>query len=287
MELKSNERAVSAQGIQQEQKQNTNQLMEEVVSYPNMMKAYGHVKSNNGSHGVDGMKVSEFSEWYLRYLENLTQELLEVTYKPSPVRRVEIPKDNGKTRKLGIPTVIDRVIQQAINQVLSPIFEEKFSEYSYGFRPERSAHDALQQCKRYIEAGYTWIVDIDLASYFDTVNHNKLMHQMYLEIEDSRVLRLIRKYLLSGVVIDGKYEKTRQGVPQGGPLSPLLSNIMLDKLDKELERRGHKFVRYADDCSIYVKSRKAAERTLTNVTKFLEKELKLVVNRDKSKISRP
>lgn len=286
MELKSNERAVSAQRIQ-EGKQNTNQLMEEIVTYPNMMEAYGHVRANKGTHGVDGMKVTEFSEWYLRNLENLTQELLEVTYKPSPVRRVEIPKDNGKTRKLGIPTVIDRVIQQAINQVLSPIFEKKFSEYSYGFRPGRSTHDALKQCKQYIDAGNTWIVDIDLASYFDTVNHNKLMHEMYLEIEDSRVLRLIRKYLLSGVVIEGKCEKTRQGVPQGGPLSPLLSNIMLDKLDKTLEKRGHKFVRYADDCAIYVKSRKAAERILINTSKYLEKELKLVVNRDKSKVSRP
>lgn len=262
-------------------------LLERILDSDNMNRAYKRVKSNKGSHGVDGMTVDELLQYLKQNGDPIKQSILEGTYSPAPVRRVEIPKPDGGKRMLGIPTVLDRVIQQAIAQVLSPIFEPKFSQYSYGFRPGRSAKQAIEKCKEYIEAGYKWTVDVDLARYFDTVNHDKLMGLLAKEIEDKRVLTLIRKYLQSGVMINGVVIDTEEGCPQGGPLSPLLSNIMLNELDKELERRGLKFCRYADDGNIYVKSRKAAERVMKSITRFLEESLKLKVNKEKSTVGRP
>ena len=218
---------------------------------------------------------------------SLRQSLLEGSYKPNPVRRVEIPKPDGKKRPLGIPTAVDRVIQQAIAQVLNPIFEKKFSDNSYGFRPNRSAHQAILKCKEYMDKGYKWAVDIDLEKYFDTVNHDKLIGLVYKEVKDVRVISLIRKYLQAGVMENGVFNNSQKGVPQGGNLSPLLSNIMLNELDKELEKRGLHFCRYADDCNIYVKTRKAACRVMTSITRFIEEDLKLKVNKDKSKVDRP
>lgn len=262
-------------------------LLERILDRDNLNRAYKKVKANKGSHGVDGMTVDELLQYLKQNGDQLRQAILEGTYNPDPVRRVEIPKPDGGKRMLGIPTVVDRVIQQAIAQILSPIFEPKFSENSYGFRPGRSAKQAIEKCKEYIEAGYTWVVDIDLARYFDTVNHDKLMALLAKEITDKRVLALIRKYLQSGVMINGVVIDTEEGCPQGGPLSPLLSNIMLNELDKELEKRGLRFCRYADDGNIYVKSRKAAERVMESVTRFLEGKLKLRVNREKSTVGRP
>lgn len=262
-------------------------LLERILDEDNMNRAYKRVKKNKGSHGVDGMTVDELLQYLRQNGDQIKQSILEGTYCPAPVRRVEIPKPDGGKRMLGIPTVLDRVIQQAIAQVLMPILEPKFSDYSYGFRPGRSAKQAIEKCKEYIEAGYRWTVDIDLARYFDTVNHDKLMALLAKEIEDKRVLALIRKYLQSGVMINGVVIDTEEGCPQGGPLSPLLSNIMLNELDKELERRGLKFCRYADDGNIYVRSKKAAERVMKNITRFLEENLKLKVNREKSTVGRP
>lgn len=262
-------------------------LLEEILDRDNMNLAYKRVKANKGSHGVDGMKVDELLQFLKQNGNQIKQSILEGTYRPSPVRRVEIPKPDGGKRLLGIPTVLDRVIQQAIAQVLSPIYEEKFSDNSYGFRPDRNAKQAVMKCKGYIEAGYKWAVDIDLAKFFDTVNHNKLMRLLSETITDGRVLALIRKYLQSGVMINGVIMESEEGTPQGGNLSPLLSNIMLNELDKELTRRGLKFCRYADDCNIYVKSRKAANRVMISITKFIEEELKLKVNKEKSAVDRP
>lgn len=262
-------------------------LLEKILDRDNMNLAYKKVKANKGSHGVDGMTVEELLPYLKQNGSELRQAILEGKYNPQPVRRVEIPKPDGGVRLLGIPTVVDRVIQQAIAQILSPIYEKQFSEYSYGFRPGRSTKDAVQKCNEYIEAGYTWTVDIDLAKYFDTVNHDKLMRLLSQDVQDGRVLSLIRKYLQSGVMLNGVVEETEEGCPQGGNLSPLLSNIMLNELDKELTRRGLRFCRYADDANIYVRSRKAAERVMKSITRFLEEELKLKVNQEKSAVDRP
>lgn len=262
-------------------------LLEKILSSDNMNAAYKQVVRNKGSHGIDGMKVDELLPYLKENGNNLIEELKAGTYRPKPVRRVEIPKPDGGVRLLGIPTVVDRMIQQAIAQVLTPIFDPGFSENSFGFRPRRSAHQAIKRAQGYINEGYSWVVDIDLAKYFDTVNHDKLMALVARKVKDKRVLKLIREYLKAGVMINGVVIETEEGCPQGGPLSPLLSNIMLNELDKELEERGHKFCRYADDCNIYVRSRKAAERTMQSVTKFLEGKLKLRVNREKSAVDRP
>lgn len=225
-------------------------LLEKIISKENLNEAFIRVKKNKGSHGIDKMGVDELLPYLKRHGEELKQSIANGSYKPNPVRRVEIPKDNGKTRPLGIPTVVDRMIQQAISQVLTPIFEKKFSENSYGFRPNRSAHQAILKCKEYMDEGYQWAVDIDLEKYFDTVNHDKLIGLIYKEVKDIRVIGLIRRYLNSGVMEKGLTTVTTEGVPQGGNLSPLLSNIMLHELDTELERRGLKFCRYADDCNV-------------------------------------
>ena len=262
-------------------------LLEKILDRGNMNKAYKKVKANKGKPGMDGMTVDELLPYLKENGDRIRQAIMEGTYSPKPVRSVEIPKPDGGVRLLGIPTVLDRVIQQAIAQVLTPIYEKEFSDNSYGFRPRRDAHQAVRKCKEYIDAGYNWTVDIDLAKYFDTVNHDKLMRLLSEKIKDGRVLSLIRKYLKSGVMINGVVIDTEEGTPQGGNLSPLLSNIMLNELDKELTKRGLKFCRYADDCNIYVKSRKAAERVMASITRFLEKELKLKVNKEKSAVDRP
>lgn len=262
-------------------------LLEQILSRDNMNNAYKRVKANKGSHGIDGMSVDELLQHLKEYGQELRQSLLEGKYRPQPVRRIEIPKPDGGKRLLGIPTVVDRVIQQSIAQVLIPIYEKKFSDNSYGFRPMRSAKQAVMKCKDYINAGHTWTVDIDLAKYFDTINHDKLIRILSNDIKDGRVISLIRKYLKSGVMINGVVMDTEAGAPQGGPLSPLLSNVMLNELDMELTKRGLCFCRYADDCNIYVKSRKAANRVMESITRFIEENLKLKVNRDKSTVDRP
>ncbi|SDY71427.1 Group II intron, maturase-specific domain [Proteiniborus ethanoligenes] len=266
---------------------NTEHLLERIVDKRNIFEAYKKVVSNKGSHGIDGMKVDELLPFLQEHYETLKTSLLSGKYKPQPVRRKEIPKPNGGVRLLGIPTVIDRLIQQAINQVINPIFDKEFSDSSYGFRPKRSTHMALKQAQKYIDEGYRYVIDMDLEKFFDNINHDLLMHLVSRKIEDKRVLKLIRKYLKSGIMLKGMQVKSEEGAPQGGPLSPLLSNILLDELDKELERRGHRFCRYADDCNVYVKSKRAGERALENITKFLEKELKLKVNTEKSAVSSP
>jgi RNA-directed DNA polymerase len=262
-------------------------LLEQILSRDNMNNAYKRVRANKGSHGIDGMTVDELLQYLKEHGQELRQLLLEGRYRPKPVRRVKIPKSDGGKRLLGIPTVIDRVIQQAIAQVLTPIYENKFSDNSYGFRPLRSAKQAVEKCKAYINAGYTWAVDIDLAKYFDTINHDKLIRILSNDIKDSRVISLIRKYLQSGVMINGVVMDTEEGAPQGGPLSPLLSNVMLHELDMELIKRELFFCRYADDCNIYVKSKKAAKRVMESITRFIEEKLKLKVNKDKSTVDRP
>lgn len=268
-------------------KEGTGKLLERILHKKNLHEAYKRVKKNKGSHGVDGMEVEELLPYLKENVDSLTQEILEGKYKPKPVRRVEIPKDNGKKRLLGIPTVIDRLIQQAIAQELNKIVDGDFSENSYGFRPGRSAHMALEQSKRFINGGKKYVVDMDLERFFDTVHHDKLMGLLAKKINDKRVLKLIRSYLNSGIMINGVKVKSEEGAPQGGPLSPLLSNILLDELDKELEKRGHQFCRYADDCNIYVKSKRAGRRVLESITKFLEKTLKLTVNQEKSAVASP
>jgi len=257
-------------------------LLEQMTSRNNLNEAFKRVKANRGSHGIDGMGVDELLQYLKENGEALRQSILDGKYRPNPVRRVEIPKENGKKRNLGIPTVVDRVIQQAISQVLTPIYEKQFSENSFGFRPKRSAHDAIRRSQRNIQEGYKYVVDMDLEKYFDTVNQSKLVEVLSRTIKDGRVISLIHKYLKAGVVVRHKFEETEVGVPQGGNLSPILSNIMLNELDKELESRGHRFVRYADDLLIFCKSRKSAERTLTNILPFIEKKLFLKVNREKT-----
>ena len=260
-------------------------MLEEIVSADNLKRAYKRVKKNKGAGGVDGMKVDELLQYLRDNGEEIRQTILAGKYQPKPVRRVEIPKDNGKTRKLGIPTAVDRVIQQAIAQVLTPIYEPKFAETSYGFRPKRSAHDALRKCRDYLEAGKVWMVDMDLERFFDTVNQPKMMEILARDIKDGRVLSLIHKYLRAGAVEWGRFEDTEIGVPQGGPLSPLLGNIMLNELDHELERRGHKFVRYADDMVIFCGSKASAEQTLEHIIPYIEGKLFLKVNREKTVVA--
>jgi len=269
---------------------NTNEqtegLLEQILTRDNLNLAYKRVMKNKGAGGIDGMQVDEL----LPYLRENRNELITAIrggkYHPKPVRRVEIPKDNGKTRKLGIPTVVDRLIQQAINQVLTPIFEKQFSENSFGFRPKRSAQDALKRCQTNMTEGYNYVVDMDLEKYFDTVNQSKLIQILSETIKDGRVISLIHQFLNAGVMVGGMFEESREGVPQGGPISPLLGNIMLNECDKELERRGHRFVRYADDLMIFCKSRKAAERTLKNIAPFIEGKLFLKINREKTKVAK-
>jgi len=268
-------------------KVNTGRLLEKVLDRENLNLAYKRVKKNGGSHGVDGMKVEELLLYLKQHGDDLRQTLLEGKYRPQPVRRVEIPKPEGGVRLLGIPTAVDRMIQQALAQVLSPIFETEFSNYSYGFRPGRNAHQAIEQAQHYINEGYNVVVDLDLEKFFDRVNHDKLMYLLAKRISDKRILKLIRAYLESGVMLGGLSSPTREGTPQGGPLSPLLSNVMLHELDKELERRGHRFCRYADDCNIYVKSKKSGKRVMDSISQFIEKRLKLKVNREKSAVDYP
>ena len=264
----------------------TDKLMEKILSNDNLNKAFKKVKSNRGAGGVDGMNVDELLSFLRDNGTQLKQQLMDGKYKPNPVRRVEIPKETkGEFRKLGVPTVADRVFQQAITQVLTPIYEEQFSENSYGFRPCRGAHDALKQCQTNVNDGYVYVVDMDLEKFFDTVCQSKLIEVLSQTIKDGRVIALIHKYLNAGVISRGIFERTEVGMPQGGPLSPLLSNIMLNELDKELTRRGHRYVRYADDCMIFCKSRKSAERTLKNITPFIERKLFLKVNREKTCVS--
>ena len=262
-------------------------LLERICARDNMRKAYKRVVSNKGAGGVDGMEVTELDEWLTANYDALIGRLLAGRYKPMPVRRVEIPKEEkGKTRQLGIPTVVDRMVQQAVVQVLTPIYEPMFSERSFGFRPNRSAHDALRAARAEADAGNVWVASIDLERFFDTVNQSKLVQLLSDAISDGRVVSLIHRFLQAGVMVDGVVVPTEEGTPQGGPLSPLLANIMLNELDRELERRGHAFVRYADDCMALKGSRKAAERVMETMTGFIEKRLFLKVNRDKSFVAR-
>ena len=260
-------------------------LLEMILSPTNLNKAYKQVKSNKGSGGVDGLGVEKLLPYLLQHKDELVTAIVKGSYQPNPVRRVEIPKEGGKKRQLGIPTVVDRVIQQAIAQILSPIYEPLFSDYSYGFRPRRSAHHALKQCQEYISNGFKYTVDMDLEKYFDTVSHGKLIEVLSNTIKDGRVISLIHKYMNAGVIEKGKFVETRIGVPQGGPLSPLLSNIMLNELDKELDSRGHNYVRYADDCMILCKSKRAAQRTLAHIIPFIEGKLYLKVNKEKTVVA--
>ena len=257
-------------------------LLERVLEPRNMNKAYKAVKSNGGKSGVDEMEVEELGRWLQDNLEDLRVQILSESYEPSSVLGIEIPKSSGGTRLLGIPTVLDRFIQQCIHQELTLLYEPLFSEHSYGFRPNRSALQAVSQASGYVSEGYEWVVDIDLKSFFDHIQHDRLMQRLHKGVGDKRLLRLIRKYLRAGMLKGGLVQQRTSGTPQGGPLSPLLSNIVLDELDKELESRGHKFVRYADDCNIYVKSEAAGKRVLESITRFIEGKLKLLVNAQKS-----
>lgn len=252
-----------------------------------MNEAYLRVYKNKGASGIDGVTVDELKQYLKENKDELRQRIRTRKYQPQAALRVEIPKDNGKMRKLGIPTVVDRVVQQAIHQILSPIFEKQFSEFSYGFRPKRSCEMAIIKSLEFLNDGHDWVVDIDLERFFDTVHHDKLMRIISNTIDDGDVISLIRKYLVSGVMVKGRYEETTVGTPQGGNLSPLLSNIMLNELDKELENRGLRFVRYADDALIFVKSEKAANRVMKSIVRFIEEKLGLIVNAEKSKVSRP
>jgi group II intron reverse transcriptase/maturase len=261
-------------------------LWEQVLERENLNTALKQVERNKGAPGIDGMSTEELRPYLKEYWREIRETLDQQTYRPSPVRRVEIPKPDGGVRLLGIPTVLDRFLQQAIAQRLTPLFEPLFSTHSYGFRPGRSAHDAVKQAQKYVQEGYEWVVDVDLEKFFDRVNHDMLMARVARVVKDKRVLKLIRAYLESGVLVNGVVMETEEGTPQGGPLSPLLSNILLDDLDKQLEQRGHRFVRYADDCNIYVKTQRAGERVMESVKTFLEKKLKLKVNPKKSKVDR-
>lgn len=262
-------------------------LMEAICAPDNIEVAVRAVRRNKGAPGIDGITVKQLPKVLAQHWPEIERQLLEGRYRPQPVRRVQIPKPDGGTRNLGIPTVTDRVIQQAILQRLQPMWDPTFSEHAYGFRPGRSAHQAVERAQAHIIAGYRWVVDIDLAKFFDRVNHDRLMAAAAARVADKRVLRLIRGYLSAGVLDAGVFEDSREGTPQGGPLSPLLSNLVLDELDRELERRGHRFVRYADDCNVYVRSEKAGQRVMTSLTRFIERRLKLQINTHKSALARP
>ena len=270
-----------------ERQEREERWLEEILHPENLNLACKRVRTNGGSHGVDGMKAEELLPYLKLHGEAIRQSIFKGNYTPQPVRRVDIPKPDGGVRQLGIPTVLDRFIQQAIAQVLNTIFDEGFSTNSYGFRPKRNAHQAIKAARIHIEQGCCWTVDLDLEKFFDRVNHDKLMSLLARKVKDKRVLKLIRKYLESGIMTNGVKVENEEGAPQGGPLSPLLANIMLDELDRELEKRGHRFCRYADDCNIYVKSRKAGERVMVSITRYIEEKLKLKVNRNKSAVDRP
>ena len=263
------------------------QLMEEVCERRNCWQAYKRVKGNKGSPGIDGMTIADLSGYLKQHWPRIREQLLRGAYQPQPVRRVEIPKPDGGVRKLGIPTVLDRLVQQAVMQVLQRRWDPTFSGHSYGFRPQRSAHQAVAKAQEYITSGHRWVVDLDLEKFFDQVNHDRLMAAIARRVTDKRVLRLIGAFLKVGVLENGLVSPAEKGTPQGGPLSPLLSNIVLDELDRELERRGHRFVRYADDCNIYVRSRRAGQRVMASITGFITRRLKLKVNQSKSAVARP
>ena len=262
-------------------------LLEGMLERGNMLRALQRVESNRGAAGVDRMEVGELRDHLRAHWVEIRELLREGSYRPQPVRRVEIPKPDGGVRELGIPTVLDRVIQQALLQVLTPIFEPEFSEASFGFRPGRSAHQAVKRAEAFVAEGYEWVVDLDIEKFFDRVNHDMLMARVARKVVDKRVLKLIRAYLNAGVLLNGVVVASEEGTPQGGPLSPLLANVLLDELDKEMEKRGHRFVRYADDCNVYVRSERAGQRVMESVVEFLEKKLKLKVNRAKSWVARP
>ena len=277
----------SAAAPELESPASTEHLMEEVCKRENLQRAWQRVRRNKGGPGVDGLTIDDARDHLREHWPDIRSRLLEGTYQPQPVKRVEIPKPDGGTRKLGVPCVVDRLIQQALLQVLQVRWDGTFSEHSYGFRPERSAHQAVAQAQAYVAEGYNVVVDLDLEKFFDRVNHDRLMARIATRIADKRVLKLIRAFLKAGVMEDGLVKPVDEGTPQGGPLSPLLSNIVLDDLDKELERRGHRFCRYADDCNIYVRSQRAGERVMASVTRFLTDKLRLKVNGSKSAVARP
>ena len=262
-------------------------MLEEILNVQNIYKSLARVTSNKGAAGIDNMQTDELRQYVSTHWQELKASITTGSYSPSPVKKVEIPKAGGGKRMLGIPTVTDRLIQQAISQWLSPKYEGEFSDYSYGFRPNRNAHQAVRQAQKFLNEGKAWVVEIDLEKFFDKVNHDKLMSLLERKIDDKRTLRLLRQYLKSGIMEGGTVSPRVEGTPQGSPLSPLLSNIILNELDKELQQRGHSFVRYADDCSIYVKSEKAAKRTEASITQYIEQKLKLKVNKEKTKVSRP
>lgn len=261
-------------------------LMEKVCQRENLLKALQRIRRNRGNPGIDGMTVDDLSDYLRAHWPNIREQLFQGSYQPQPVKRVEIPKQGGGARKLGIPTVLDRFIQQSVLQVLQRYWDRTFSEHSYGFRPGRSAHHAIARSQRYVDEGYRWVVDIDLERFFDRVNHDKLMGRLSQRITDRRALRLIRAFLNAGVLENGLVSATTEGMPQGGPLSPFLSNVVLDDLDRELERRGHRFVRYADDCNVYVRSARAGHRVMGSISGFITRKLKLKVNQGKSRVGR-
>lgn len=271
--------------MEKEITQHEGEMWGRVFSRENLIAALERVCQNGGAPGVDGMTVEELPDHLRKHWPSIRAKLEAGRYRPSPVKRVEIPKPGGGIRELGIPTVLDRMIQQAMQQILSEVYEERFSEHSYGFRPGRSAHDAVEAAREYVEAGNPWVVDIDMEKFFDTVNHDRLMARMKSVVEDKRVLRLVNEYLKAGVMKDGVVVGSEVGTPQGGPLSPLLSNIVLSELDEKLEERGHRFVRYADDCNIYVKSERAAKRVMESTSRFIEGRMRLKVNKTKSAVS--
>ena len=263
------------------------ELIDQILSQSNLKEAIKRVKANKGAAGVDKRTIYEVDDYFKKHQAEIKQSIKTMKYRPQAVRRVYIPKANGKKRPLGIPTVVDRVIQQAISQVLMKIYDPEFNAYSYGFRPKRSAHDAVEQVLEYLDEGYQWVIDLDIEKYFDTVNHDKLISTLREQINDKTTLHLIRSFLKAGIMEDGLVKPNKLGVPQGGPLSPILSNIYLDKFDKELEERGLHFVRYADDCNIFVKSKMSADRVMKSATSWLERKLFLKVNATKTKVVRP